>query len=239
MVTFDIPNTAILDEQTQKIVAIGLLMPPEQITLLCEDEWPRRRKLDAGPLLHLEAKPIHPAFLDDILQPRVFSIGAIAKIAMNRDHRLSHALQMLWGQKADHISDTRKCVRVAVRHSHTAARQQIVTGQLAVFRNDDKTEVIGKNINVIQRWKGKGRLEFARQIIPAVKRINKIGVGLSGQIQFLAIEPDSVIGWRSWRQGIGKFPRLLEHLLHQRTGRWRRRRHHIALHVAAGRDGGH
>src|SRR5439155_18071877 len=83
LVTFDIPDTAIFDEQTQKIVAIGLLLPPEQVALPGKHEWPRRRKLDAGPLLHLEAKPIHPAFLDDILQPRVFSIGAIAKIAMN------------------------------------------------------------------------------------------------------------------------------------------------------------
>src|SRR5207237_8102068 len=97
LVTFDIPDTAILDEQTQKIVAIGLLMPPEHVALPGEYEWPRRRKLETGSLLHLEAKPIHTAFFDDILQPRVFPIGAIAKIAMNRDPRLSHAPEILGG----------------------------------------------------------------------------------------------------------------------------------------------
>ncbi len=71
LVTFDIADTAILDEQSQKIVTIGLLLPPEQIALLGEDKWPRRGKLHTSPLLYLEPKPVHTAIFDDILQPRV------------------------------------------------------------------------------------------------------------------------------------------------------------------------
>src|ERR1041385_6223277 len=108
-------------------------MPTKQIPLFRKFEWSRRLKFDSRALLDFDPKPIHSPLFKYVLQSRMFAIGAIAKIPMNRDYRFGHIFKMLRRQKADHISQTRESLRISLRHTHASASQQIVSRNFAVL----------------------------------------------------------------------------------------------------------
>src|ERR1041384_3966736 len=102
-------------------------MPTKQIPLFRKFEWPRRLKFDSRALLDFDPKPIHSPLFEYVFQSRMFAIGAIAKIPMNRDYRFGYSFKVVWRQKADHISQTRESLRISMRHPHAPASQQIVS----------------------------------------------------------------------------------------------------------------
>ena len=139
-------------------------------------------------------------------------------------------------EKADYVRNARERVGIAVRHTHAAADQQIVTEQLVAFGDDDEAEIIGEDIDVVQRRDGEGRFEFSRQIELSVERVNEF-LGVI-QLEFLALDPDFVIRACGRIERIRQVARLCENVVHQRAGGGSRRSHDVAFHVAAGGDGG-
>src|SRR5438445_2494505 len=124
-------------------------MPTQQIALPCKLKWPSRSELDSRSLLDLNSEPIRPALFQHVLQARMLPICSISEIPMNSQNCFRHSLQMFGGKKSNYIRQARKRLGVAVRHAHTAARQQIIPSQLALFSNDNESEIICEHINVI------------------------------------------------------------------------------------------
>ena len=152
---------------------------------------------------------------------------------MNPDHRLGHGFQVVRCQETDHISHARKRVRVAVRHAHAAAGNQVVAEQLVALGDDNEPEVVGENVDVIQRRNCEGRLEFARQIRLPIERVHEILVAGVIQVEFLAFNPDFVIRACGRVKRGGQGTGLFQHVVHQRTRGRCRRRHDVAFHVPA------
>src|SRR2546423_823843 len=169
-----VPNPAVLDEQSQKIIAVVLLMPAEHIVLPRKLERTRRLELDARALLDLSAKPIDASLVQNVFQSRVLPVAPIAKIPMNRQDSFGDGLQMLGMEETYDIGQARKGLRVAVRHPQSAAGQQVITYELSVFGNDHKAQVVGENIDVIRRRNRESGFELSRQIGFAIKRVHEV-----------------------------------------------------------------
>ena len=60
-------------------------------------------EFDAGALFDFRARPVHAAFGDDVFQPRMLAVGAVAEIAMNRQHGLRHVHELVRREKPDDI----------------------------------------------------------------------------------------------------------------------------------------
>ena len=189
-------DAAVLDEQTEEVIAVGLAVPAQQITLTGELERARRFELDVGAFFHFGAAPIRTPFGQHIFEPGVFAIGAVAEIPMDGNDRLRHSFKMLGRQKSNDIRHARKRLRVAVGHAHAATREQIVADQMSVLGNDHKTQVMRENVNVVQRRNCKAGLKLARQVAPAIQRISKTCIRFTVEIQLLAVQPNPVVRGR-------------------------------------------
>src|SRR5579862_8993136 len=120
----------------------------------------------------------------------MLAIGTIAEIAVNRQNRFGHGLKMFRGQEADDVRDAREGLNVSVRHAHAAAGNEVVARELPVLLNDDESEVVGENINVVKGWERKSSFEFPRQVRFAVERIDEVGV--FAEVQLFAFDPNRV-----------------------------------------------
>ena len=121
--------------------------------------------------------------------------------------------------------------------AHAAACGQIVSHQLALLNDGNKTAVIGQHVNIVQRRNDEGDFEFSRQIGFAVERIDKMGVFL-GQFQFHAFDPNLVVGRGFGQERVGNQFGVALDFVHQQAGGGRRGGHDVAVDVAAGGDGG-
>ena len=66
-------------------------MPSQQIPLRFEFERTRRAELHPRALLHLNSEPVHAPFFQHVLKPRMFPIGAVAKISVHGQNCLGTA----------------------------------------------------------------------------------------------------------------------------------------------------
>src|SRR5205807_9653629 len=102
--------------------------------------------------------------------------------------------------------------------------------------DDDEAEIVGKDVYVVERWNREGGFEFARQVSFPVKRVNEVRLGFGVELQLLTINPDAVIGRSFGREGVGQLSCFVQNEIHQRTGGWRGRRHHVTFDIPAGSD---
>src|ERR1051326_3353818 len=158
------------------MIAVGLLMPAEEIALFREMKRFRRSEFSPCALFDFAAEPIHAAFMNDVFQASVFAVGAIAEVAMNREHGLVECFQVLRRQETDDIRQARESSGIIVGHAESAAGKEVVANEFAIFSNDHVTEVVSEDVDVVQRRNDESRLEFARQIALAVKRIGIVCV---------------------------------------------------------------
>jgi hypothetical protein len=115
-----------------------------------------------------------------VLQPRVLAIAPIAEVAVNGQDGLC-ATSISWAgeNKPDHIRQSWKGLGVAVAHTQDRLRPKDCTRPKVdhAFGNRHKTEAVGVDIHIVQRWDGKGGLELPRQVSLAVERIDVRPVG--------------------------------------------------------------
>ena len=102
LVAVHVFDPAVFDEQAEEIVAISLLVPAEQIPWLGEVERPRRAELEIRRACSSSLpEPLDAAFFDHIFEPRMFAVGPIAKIAMNRQHCFGRGFQLVRRDKTE------------------------------------------------------------------------------------------------------------------------------------------
>ena len=76
-------------------------------------------------------------------------------------------------QKPKKLGGARIGFRLAVRHAHAAADRDIPARDLSGCVDDgDEAEIVGENVDVVRRRHRDDDLEFARQISPAVDRLD-------------------------------------------------------------------
>ena len=98
-------------EHAEKPFSIRGFAPVEQVGGRRELARLRGRKRDARAFVHLVLHEFYAAFGHDVLQARVFAVGAVAEIAVNREHGFRDLHQFVWREKADDIRESGKvCV---------------------------------------------------------------------------------------------------------------------------------
>ena len=226
-------DPAALDEDAVEEPAVGLAVPSEMVVKRQRRMAHGRPELERGPSLELFPKAIDAPLGDEILEPGVPAVGAVAVVPEDRGHN-SNCLDSMRGRhEAEWLSQACGGVAFVVGHAEPAADQEVEPPDSAVSHDRQQPHVLGVDVHaVVDREPDRG-LELPRQVPVAVERLLLLGGHL-----LLALEPDLVIrlrrGAQLLRQGQGYFPYRRMVGVGQRRGA----AHHVPLHVAAGGDGG-
>ena len=226
------------DEQREKPFPIHGLVPAIEVAGRRKFARLRRLKHDAGAVVHFVAHEFHAALGHDVFESRPLAVGAVAEIAVNRQHGLRHLDEFVRREKADDIRQARISLLIAVAAAHASANGEVVANQPVVLDDGDEPKAVRENIQVVHRRYHEGDFEFARQISFAVERVNKVFVLRLFEFELHAVNPDGVIGGRPGRKRhrhpmgirINLFARL-------RVG-GRRWSEHVSVHVATRRERG-
>ena len=146
--------------------------------------------------------------LDQVLDAGSLAVGTVAVIAKELNHRLRGGDDLARRDETYWLCQVRKRVRVAMRHPHAAASQQIVAAQSVAIRDDNEAKVVRENVNVVQRRNRERGFEFSRQIGFAVKRIDKFRRVF--ELQLGPFHPNLVVGWRGRQE---RLPRERQDLI--------------------------
>ncbi len=232
----DVLDAAGLDVKSEEHRAVERLTPAERVALLGEFERLCVGKFVADAILEFLAEPLGALFLEDILEPRVLAIRAVAKVAMHGEHAARNFHELLGRDESDHVRDAREGLREAVRAALPAADGEIVADDFSALLDGDVAEAIREDVHVVQRLEREGGLEFARQVRAAVERIHEVLVLRGLEVELHALDPDRVIRLRLRHQRLGDARGVGEELrmLCARDGRGRA--HHVAVHVTARGD---
>ncbi len=126
-----------------------------------------------------------PFLGDHVFQAGVLAVGAVAKVAVDRQHRLRHVHHPVRREETDDVRQTRVGGLVAVTAPHAAADREVVADEPVVLHDGDEAEAVGEHVQVVHRRNDEGDLEFARQIGLAVKRVHEVLVLRGFEIQLL------------------------------------------------------
>src|SRR5689334_9310600 len=126
-------------------------MPTEQIA--SSGALKRMRCFEWYPIafLYFGPRPFNAAILQHEFEAHVLADRAIPELTMKRENSLRQRFQMLRPQESQHVCQPGEGLGIAMRHTHTAAGQQIVAFQLATFGDDDEAKVIRKDVDVVER----------------------------------------------------------------------------------------
>ncbi len=208
-VSLDVLDAAGFDEDGEKKFSVHAAVPAVKITGGGEFVGPRICDGQSGTLIDLIPNPRDPAFLDDILEPRMLAVGAVAEITMDGQHRLPDGDHLVRSDESEHVRQTGEGFHVVVTATHAAADHHIVAEQLIALGNGNEAEIIGEDIHVVHGRNHETGLELAREVGLAVKRIDEILVRRVFEVELLPINPDGVIGPGLRGQGVGQFDAVL------------------------------
>ena len=133
---------------------------------------------------------------------------------------------------ANRLTDIWKRMLIAVCHAHAAADQHVVADDLLVFDDRQQAKILGVYVNRIIKGKPEARLELARQVDFAIDRLGLRRRFL--RVDGGAVKPNLMVGAGPRRQVAGDVRgQFLQSGVHRCRKRCRRR-HHVALDIAAG-----
>ena len=167
-------------------------MPSESVSLAGKFKWFCIFQFESYALLQFISEPFNAFFFQYIFQAGVFAVGAISEITVDRQDSLGNVFYLITGDVANHICFPRKCVRVVMAHTQAAAGREVVTNQFVILGDRNKSETIGKEIDIVQRRDCECRLKFTREIGFSIERILVILVLL--QIQLNSLNPNGMVG---------------------------------------------
>ena len=158
-------------------------------------------------------------------------VGAIAVVALHRDHRASCLDDVLGLHVAERLRDRGPRVRLVRGAAEAAADQHIESGEIAVIVGvRDQPEIVRVDVDAVVALDGDRGLELARQVALAVERVRRIGLIRCGE---LAVEPDLAVCARGRREpGHERRQRPVD-LAVQPVAPRRRAAHDVAFLVAA------
>ena len=155
------------------------------------------------------------------------------KSRCTRHHLLGDLHRLIRTAEADHVAGPREGVGLAVRHAHAAADHDVVADDAAAFLDGDEPEIVREHVDVVVRRQRDRDLELARHVGAAVDRlVFRLATG-----DLLAVDPDLVPGAAFRQQVRADRLRQPRHLGMRPALPWIDTRDHVAVHVAACRDG--
>ena len=121
-------------------------------------------------------------------------------------------------------------------HAHTAPYQHGEAIELLSFKVGYKANILCIYVNAVVAWEGNTHLEFAREIGRAINRLSFLFERYC--VQLFTVNPNFVIGMAAWSKAHSDTMSYFFHLSLRTIGGGRGAGHYIAVHVAAGRQGG-
>ncbi len=205
-------------------------MPAERILDGGELERARRSEREACALLDLGLEPCDPPVLDRVFEAGVLAVCAVAEIALREEDRLRDRVDPVGRNEPDQIGEPGEGLGVSVTHPEAAADRDIVAGELAILLDRYEPEVLRKNINVVRWREREPDLKFSWEVGRAIHRL-----GFPAGDEFL-VEEDFVVGPAFWQRKPAPCEGVGIDAGEERVALGVRGRHHIAVHIAAGRD---
>ena len=193
----------------------------------CRFEHDTRKPFDLG------LEPGHSAILNRVFKARVPPIRAIAVITLCDNNGLSNGIDLVGCDKAKDICKPGKCFDVAMVHAKSTTRGDVVSHQLIVLNDGNEAKILREDIHIVGWRYRKARLEFARQI---GRPVDWFGFRLASCDEFL-VEPNFMISVSLREREFTPRPGVVVNPPKDGVTLRIRRSHHIAVHVAAGRDG--
>ena len=168
----------------------------------------------------------------------MLAVGAVAEVAVDGQHGPGDVHDLVAREEAEHIGEARVGLVVAVAAAEATAHREIVADELAALDDGDVAEVVGEDVHVVRRRDDEGGLELARQVGLAVERIGEGGVFRRVEVELDVVDPDGVVGRGLGREGVHHQQAVGEDLGAGLRRRGRGRDSDVAVHVAAGGEGG-
>ena len=112
--------------------------------------------------------------MDHVLQPRPLAVGPVPEVAKDLEHGLADLEHSLRGDVAERDRKERESLLGARRRAQAPADEHVVAGDLAIFDDRQKAQVVGVDISAVIVRKGERRLELARQVRLAVKGLDGV-----------------------------------------------------------------
>src|SRR5690242_21580097 len=137
----------------------------------------RRGRRQRAPQLALQlvSEPIEPAGIDEILEPRVAAIAAVAVIALHPDDGLRNLDDLVSPREGHGVGEPRVRVLLAVGPPHPAADEDVEPHEQVSRRDDEEAQIVRVHVAAVVVRKGERDLELARQIAGAVDRLGAGG----------------------------------------------------------------
>jgi hypothetical protein len=167
---------------------------------------------------------------DDVFEPRMLAVGAVAVLAVEADDGAHGGDEILGRDEGDRRRQARIGLRLVVGHAEAAAEIEVVAGEPLALERGEDAEIVGQHVDRVVLGNGEADLELPRQVGAPVERV------LLRPGDALAVEPDLVIGAGRREEPAREFARVaLEPLVHRVADR-RGAGGDVAHDVAAGRE---
>src|SRR5207248_9771532 len=121
------------------------------------------------------AEPVEPFLIQQVLEPGMTPIAAVAVIALHFDHGLRYPDHLLRRSKAQHVGEPWISVFLAVRLPHPATHEDVVAKELTAFLDYEEAEVVRVDVAAIDVGKRECDLEFAEQVAGPLDRLRLEG----------------------------------------------------------------
>src|SRR5438132_14320690 len=162
-------DPAVLDVDAEVQLAVALLMPAEVVVhrLPAQRLWPLQA--EGQPALDLVTEPVEAAVGDRVLQPGVAAIGAIAIVALDRDHLSRHLDYMLRFYECERLRDGDERIRFVVCPAQATADKRVEAADGPVIAtHGDEGQVVCIDVDAVVALDGDRRLELSGQVLLTV-----------------------------------------------------------------------
>ncbi len=223
--------------EAEEPATVVLLVPAELVALVLEFKGSCRLKFESGALGEFLAEPVYAAFCDNVFEPGMLAVGAVAEVAMDLEDGFGGLDEAVFGDIAHDIAEPGIGFGVVVAHAEPAAGEEVVTDELAVFLNGDVAKAVGEDVRVVQRGDGEGDLKLSGEVSFAIERIHEIGVWILGGYVGV-LEPDFMVGPGDREKRIVDVLGVGQHLIREGGGGGGGGGHDVAVDVSAGGERG-
>jgi len=171
-------------------LSVALLVPAEMVGDRERQHLAARLEVFAEIFREAFAGPVFAVLGDDVFEPCVPAVAAVAVIAVQPHHRCRCLEQIPRFNEGDRGGEPRVGLRVVVGHPVAAAEQEIVPGEVLSVEQRDDREIVGQDVDRVVFGDREADLEFSRQISLAIEGVRFWRCAL-GFLPGRAVDPDS------------------------------------------------